>query len=340
MLRQISMLLVIITVSVITTVITVRVITTFENGDKQETKKEDLTLKPLDFIIDWQPEPTYLGIYYALDSKEFEKAGYDVTIQTSWGAHQAVAAIAAGKYIIGTASGGATVLARSNGIPIKSLGVLYQDIPTVIYGIASKSMAKMPKDIEGMRIGIYPGSITNDEFNAFIQANNLDTDKITKVSLSGGDIPILMSEEIDGVLHYNEMSPVVVDVDNSFPEVNGKRTWRLHLKDLGVKSYGLNIITSDKAFSENATELQKLTQAVYNGYTSACNNKEDAVDKFIERFPDKNKAYIAKGFELVCDQLTNPVGTQNKIGWQESINLFESLGLLKNPVTAEEIIIQ
>ena len=308
-------------------------------GDKDvENKNDKIQLKKMDFVIDWQPEPTYLGIYYALDTKEFEKIGYDMSIQTSWGAHQVVAAIASGKYSIGTASGGATVLARSNGTPIKSLGVLYKDIPTVIYGLSSKTMAKTPKDIEGMKVGIYPGSITNDEFEAFVKANGLDMSKITKVSLSGGDIPILKAGEVDSVLQYNELSPAVVDIDESFKELDGKRAWRLHLKEHGVKSYGLNIITRDKAFSENPAEFKKITQAVYNGYTNACKNPSDAIDKFVKRFPDKNKKNIAHGYKLVCEQLTSPIGTQTKEGWEKTITLFDNLKLLKKPVEAQNMI--
>jgi len=308
-----------------------------KGSENTDTTTAQAELKKMDFIIDWQPEPTYLGIYYALDTKEFEKIGYDMSIQTSWGAHQAVAAIASGKYAIGTASGGATVLARSNGTPIKSLGVLYNDIPSVIYGLSSKTMAKSPKDIEGMKVGIYPGSITNDEFEAFVKANELNMSKITKVALSGGDIPILKSGEVDAVLNYTEMSPAVVDVDESFKLVEGKRTWRLHLKEHGVKSYGLNIITSDKAFAQSAKELDKITQAVYNGYTNACKNPTDAVEKFIKRFPDKDTKNISHGFKLVCEQLTSPMGIQTVEGWDKTIKLFDGLNLLKSPVEPESL---
>ena len=199
-------------------------------------------------------------------------------------------------------------------------------------------MAKTPKDIEGMKIGIYPGSITNDEFKAFVRINNLDMSKITKVALSGGDIPVLMSKEVDGVLHYNEMSPAVVDVDKSLPKVDGNRTWRIHLKDYGVKSYGLNIITNDKAYATEKGELIKIAQAVYNGYANACKNPKKAVDRFIKRFPDKNKAYITEGLKITCSQLTHPIGTQTSEGWQDTINLFRDLKLLKNPVKPNEII--
>ena len=301
-------------------------------SDKDEASEstED-NLKPLEFLIDWLPEPTFIGVYYAVDIGEFEKAGYLATVRAIQGANRVVSVVGTGQYPIGIASGGATVLGRGNeDIPIKSLGVIYKDISSVVYGIASKSMAKKPKDLEGMTVGLYPGSITNDEFEAFIRENKLNEDRINKIALTSGDIPILMAEEVDAVLHYNEMSPAVVDVREDLPKVDGERAWRLLLKDYGVKSYGVNLVTSEKALEElEEEELKKIAQAVYNGYEKACDNQEDAVSKFIERFPDKDKNYIIRGVSIVCEQLIRPVGSQTRQGWRDTIDLFVGLGLLK-----------
>ena len=300
-------------------------------SDKDEASEstED-NLKPLEFVVDWLPETTFIGVYYAVDIGEFEKAGYSATIRAIQGANRVVSVIGTGQYPIGIASGGATVLGRGNeDIPIKSLGVIYKDIASVVYGIASKSMAKKPKDLEGMTVGLYPGSITNDEFKAFIVANNLNEDRINKIALTGGDIPILMAGKADAVLHYNEMSPAIVDVREDLPKVDGERAWRLLLKDYGVKSYGVNLVTNDKALEEQGDELKKIAQAVYNGYEKACDNQEDAVSKFIERFPDKDKNHTIRGVSIVCEQLIRPVGSQTRQGWQDTIDLFTGLGLLK-----------
>ena len=286
-------------------------------------------LKPLEFIIDWLPGPTYIGVYYAIDIGEFEKAGYLTTVRVIQGANRAISAIGAGKYPIGIASGAATVLGRGNETPIKSLGVLYKDIPSVVYGIASKTMAKKPKDLEGMTIGLYPGSITNDEFKAFIEANNLDKNKINKVAITGTEGSLLMDGAVDAVLQYTELNPAEFDVDQSLPKVEGKRTWRLMLQDYGVKSYGVNLVTSDKALEEQGEGLKKIAQAVFNGYEKACKNKDDAVSKFVNKFPEQNKNYIKHGFTIVCEQLIQPIGSQTEEGWQDTIDLFVSLGLLK-----------
>ena len=194
---------------------------TRESANSQGTVPQKLV--PFQFLLDWQPEPTYLGVYYAREKGYFRELGLDVEIVPSWGANQAVAAVAAGKYQISTASGGATVLGYNNGAKIVSLAVIYPHVPSVVYGLASKHIQD-PQDLIGKRIGVYPGSITTNEFDAFLAANHIEKSKIDIISLSGGDIPLLLSDKLDAVLHYYEMSPVVVETDPKMPAIDRKST--------------------------------------------------------------------------------------------------------------------
>ena len=84
------------------------------NQSNQERDAEDVgeDLKPLEFVIDWLPEPTYLGVYYAVDIGEFEKAGYLTTVRVIQGADKVASFVGRGIYLIGIASGAATVLQR------------------------------------------------------------------------------------------------------------------------------------------------------------------------------------------------------------------------------------
>src|SRR5262245_59757072 len=96
--------------------------------------------QPVELLIDWQAEPTYLGIYYAKTLGEYRNVGYDVKVIQSWGANEAASSIAAGAYKFGTASGGATVIANSKGADLVSTGVLYHRLPTSVFGLASSGI--------------------------------------------------------------------------------------------------------------------------------------------------------------------------------------------------------
>lgn len=299
------------------------------------TKSE--SLKKLEFLIDWQAEPTYLGVYFAQQSGLFRKQGWDVEIVQSWGANQAVAAIAAGKYRIGTASGGATVLAYNSGAKIVSLGVLYPRIPTVIYGLA-KTNVKNPNDLVDKTIGIYPGSITSNEFDAFIRTNKLPRERMKVVSLSGPDIPLLLAGQVDAVLHYTEMSPIAVSLRSDVPQVNDSKVFELRLADLGVGGYGLNIVASRAEYSRDPAGLKAVASAVVQGYAEGCKNPQEAVASFLKVFPDKDRAYVEQSWSRVCQLLgTNP-GSQTSQGWEETIKLYRDLNLLKVPITAADVL--
>ena len=300
-------------------------------------KQTGTKLKPLNILIDWQNEPTYLGIYYAKEKGYFKSLGYSATITQSQGANEAVAAVASGKYIVGTASGGATVLGRNNGANVVSLGVLYPRIPTVIYGL-SKTPIHKPSDLKGKRIGIYPGSITSNEFDAFLKLNGLQRSDLTVVSLSAADIPILLAGQVDAVLHYTEMSPVQVETDPKIPGESGSKTFELHLADYGVKGYGLNIIGNPQAWRTQKAQLTAISNAIIQGYKTGCTRRQDAVASFVAEFPDKNPNYLKRSWDKVCDLVGANPGAQDAQGWQATINLYRDLGLLTAPVTPADVL--
>jgi ABC-type nitrate/sulfonate/bicarbonate transport system substrate-binding protein len=294
-------------------------------------------LEPLDILIDWQAEPTYLGIFFAIEQGYLREVGYDAKVTQSWGANQAVAAVAAGQNVLGTASGGATILGRNNDAQVVSTAVLYPRIPTVVYGLATSGI-QAPADLKGRKVGLYPGSITNNEFDAFLKLNGMSRDDMEIVSLSGADIPLLVSGQVDAVLHYTEMSPVLVETSGEIAGQQGERTFELSLSDFGVGGYGLNIIANPAALEKDPERLAAATDAIVRGYVDGCANRDEAVASFVSQFPDKEPDYVASSWDKVCDLLGPQPGAQNNQGWEETIALYRDLGLLTVDVTAPQII--
>ena len=124
---------------------------------------ERQALQSVSLLIDWKAEPTYAGFFIAKARGFYEQRGLDVEIVEGNGATTAAQLIGAGTYSIGSASGEATAIARSRGIPVKSLAVFYPDVPTVIYSRADTPI-RTPADLIGKRIGIINGSITFDGY--------------------------------------------------------------------------------------------------------------------------------------------------------------------------------
>ena len=295
-------------------------------------------LEKLEILIDWEATPTYLGVYHALDSGLFAKAGYDVTIVETWGANQAANAIASGKYELGTCAGGATVLAVDQGKPIVSTAVISRTITTVIYSPAKNGITK-PEDLYGKRLGMYAGSITVNEFEAFAQSHSLDRKKIKETIISGGDIPPLKSGALDAVLNYEEQSPTLLSLDETVPSVDGRRINVIRLAEQGVKGYGLNVIANAKTARENPRRIADLTRAIVEGYRLAAESPDDAVNRFMKRFPTRDRAYIRAGWDVMLKHMgdKDTFGKQTVEGWNDTIDLYKSRGLLKRSLTATDL---
>ena len=298
-------------------------------GCESSPKTED-SGKPFNFLLDWQAEPTYLGVYLAKARGGFARLGLDVEIVESWGANAAASAVAAGEYEIATASGGATVIANSNGARLVSTAVLYPRLPTVIYGLAEQGV-HAPGDLIGKKVGVYAESINENEFEAFLKLTGIAAEDIELVSIRGPDIPMLLDGQADAVLHYFEMSPTRLALE--------RETFRLSLDEYGVKGYSLNLITSAETYARERELIDEVTVAVLDGYREGCADQTAAVRTFLEIFPDKDARYVEKSWASVCAFIGEDVGQQTAEGWQTTIDLYSSVGLLGNtPVTPADIL--
>jgi ABC-type nitrate/sulfonate/bicarbonate transport system substrate-binding protein len=154
-------------------------------------------LEKVKILLDWKSEPTYAGFYIAKEKGYFKQQGLDVEIVEGNGATTSAQVIGStDTYLLGSCSGAATAIARSKGIPIKSLAVLYPNIPTVLYSLTENPILK-PTDMIGKRIGLASGSINVDEYRGVVAANKIDRTKIKEVGV-GFDVAPLLTKKVDG----------------------------------------------------------------------------------------------------------------------------------------------
>lgn len=187
-------------------------------------------------LIDWFPEPTYLGIYYAQAKGYFSKRGIDLQIENVQGANRAVAAVATGRYPISTASGSATVLSVNQYNSVVSLGVLYPEVASAVYGLKSSGIAA-PTDLSGRRVGIYPGSINNQEFASFLKAVGVNVDTVEIVAISGSDVALLLEGKIDAAVNYRELSPIMLETQVRAQGIKDT-VWSMNFSDHAKLGYG------------------------------------------------------------------------------------------------------
>lgn len=297
-------------------------------GPGAETERAP-AIEPFRFLIDWQAEPTYIGVYLAREQGLFRRLGLDVEIVESSGADAAVAAVAAGRYPVATASGGATITAIAGGASLVSTAVVYQRLPTVVYGLAGQDVAA-PSDLAGKRVGVYPDSTNSHEFLVFLSAAGMGAGDVETVSLDGPDIPQVLSGQVDAAVNYVEMSPTELALRED--------TFQLALAEHGVDAYGLNVIASRAAREEDPGLIEGLTAAVVEGYRNACADRPAAARTFLDLFPDRDARYVDASLAEVCALVGDDVGVQTEDGWRTTIEVYAAAGLLETPVAPGDVL--
>lgn len=292
------------------------------------------TAQKVEILLDWKALPTFAGFFLAKELGAFERRGLDVSFAETQGALSSAAKIGEGKpYWIGTSSGIATAIGRSNGLPIRSLAVYYQKTPTVIYTRGEDRIAH-PRDLYGKTLGLVPGSITNEEFRALLAANKLDQGRI-KVTTVDWNAYDLVEKKVDALIDYDEMAPAELLAE-------GRRITMIRLSDFGVRAYSLNLIVNDAAWADPVRReiARKVQDAVQEGYNMVRERPGDAAAHFSRLFPRLAPRYVDRSMATVSQQLAGPpTGLQTRAGWEATIKTLDQLGLLAKPVTVDDVAI-
>ncbi|HEV8614498.1 MAG TPA: ABC transporter substrate-binding protein [Methylomirabilota bacterium] len=286
-------------------------------------------LRKVKVLIDWKAGPTYAGFYLAKERGFYSRRGLDVEIVEGTGATVSAQVIGAGApYFIGSSSAEATAIARSKGLPVRSVAVFYPSVPTVVYSRADTPI-RSPQDLRGKRIGLMKGSITYDEFRGLLAANRIDRSMITEVETGFGAAPLL-TRQVDGLVDYQELTPTEL-------KTAGHDIVIMRLADFGLKAYSLNLIVNDAAMPREEAAVRAITEATIEGYELLRRNPAEAAAIFSRILPAGKKDYVLESMKIVARLVGDPVGRQTRSGWEQTIATLEGLGLLARDVTVDEV---
>ena len=101
--------------------------------------------------LDWVPQPEHGGLYQALARGYFREAGLDVVLVPGGPNAFVMQKLATGKADIGQSDSTNTILAIAQGIPITTIGAVFQNDPSVLM-LHADSPIKTFQDLDGKTI--------------------------------------------------------------------------------------------------------------------------------------------------------------------------------------------
>jgi len=142
-------------------------------------------LKPVTLVLEWTGfQPQHFGFWIAKERGWYADEGLDVTIKNSGGSTQAMQILTGGQAQFANVAASALVQAAGRGsAPLKMVAMFSQkDSMSMAY--FESSGIKTPKNLEGRKMGLVPGSVAFLLWPSFAKANNID---ISKVSIKSWD---------------------------------------------------------------------------------------------------------------------------------------------------------
>jgi NitT/TauT family transport system substrate-binding protein len=224
--------------------------------------QEALTLR-----LKWFHQAQFAGFYVAKAKGYYKTLGLDVDVQPGGPDFPAIQMVAGGNEQFGITGADQILIARSKGVPVVALAVIYQRTPFVLFSLARAGI-KSPADYVGRNVGVKLGGNEELMYRAMMAKAGIDTSRLTEVPvkfdigpLLGGAVDVWPGYEINEVLAAREKG---FDVNMVSPAA------------FGIDLYADTLFTTEKMLREKPELVRKFVSATLKGWAEAIANPEDA----------------------------------------------------------------
>jgi len=283
------------------------------------------------------PSVQFAQFYLANEAGYYRAAGLEVTLQNQIDP-DLITLLGQGAVDIGNGDGTSVIPAVSQGIPVVYTSTIYGQFPSVVIAGAGSGIASAA-DLKGKRIGI-PGRYGSSwiMLQALLGSAGLTPDDVTIVEYPDfSQVTALEQGAVDAVTGFtnNEpiqlqragIDPVVLTIDNITPLP------------------GPGLVTGTQTLTDKHDALAAFTAATLRAMDEITANPQKGIDATFAAVPD-----LAADPELQRQILDAtiatwkntrtgaPYGSIDRDGWQQSLDLMTTLGLVPNPVTVDQLV--
>lgn len=281
----------------------------------------------ISFRTDWLFWAGHLPYVVGKHQGIFEKNGIDLELVQGSGSADSVRLTATGTHQMALASGTNVILGRSQGLPIKVVGIVYQWDPWGFMWLPEANISGI-KDFRGKRIADTKASVTYPEMLAALKKHGLDPDKdVTVVNVRpGGATQAVAAGTAD-------IGNIMIFRDNyALERITKKKAHVLPMKDLGINIYGMTLIANESFLQEKPDVVRRMVRSVYQCWEMVFKDPAAAVETFhkLEVLKDRTKPAAETSQELdgIMPFIKGDVYQTHGLGWNDKARWENNVGIL------------
>lgn len=271
--------------------------------------------RAIKLTLPWLANGSTLFTYVAKNQGFFKKRGIDVSISRGFGSVAAAQAVGAGEFDFGFVFAGGVILGAARGLPLVAMGTLGYDA-TMGTLVRADSPIKVPKDLEGKKIGTVPTSAEAPYWPAFARKAGIDTAGVTMVQM---DNRVLEQSVIN-----NQVDAITAIATSSVPVMMAlKQPCRFMLwSKAGVSLYAGQVVTRAETLAKDKELCKAVTDALVEGLVFALKDPEAGVDIFLKEVPEMAVAKGGRENAVISQALMHytviaPEAEQHAIGYTD-----------------------
>lgn len=275
--------------------------------------------------LDWYPWANHTGLFLAEERGFFEDSDLDVNMYVPANPEDVLRLVGSGRDTFGISYQTDVLLAREQGIPVRSVAALVQQPLNSVMTLQASSLER-PADLVGKTVG-YPGIPSNEAYLAtMLEADGASIDDVELVNVGFDLVPALIGGRVDAIIGAYWVHESILAEREGFP-VNIMR-----VEEWGVPAYYELVVVASEGTIEDQPELVRdFIAAVSQGYQAAGADHAAAVESIMTEYPETDRALEETGIELLAPLWTAGVpsfGWQTDERWSAYADWLKSRGLL------------
>jgi NitT/TauT family transport system substrate-binding protein len=273
--------------------------------------------------LKWFNQAQFAGFYVAQEKDYYKAAGLAVNVQPGGPDFPAVQMVTGGNEQFGVTGADQILIARSKGVPVVAVAVIYRRNPFVLFSLA-KSGIKTPSDFVGKKVGVKIGGNEELIYRAILSTAKIDKSKLTEIPVKF-DITPLLAGTIDVWPGYL-INEVLAAKEKGF-DVN-----IVYPSDYGIDLYADTLFTTEAMIKDKPDTVGKFVASTLKGWGSAIAAPEEAA-KITVKFGDKltydHELAMMKASIPLLKPDSKPVGYMDEAAWVSAQDLLVGAGFQK-----------
>jgi len=303
-------------------------------GERKEPAGGATAAERVDLVLDFFPNADHAGLYAAIGTGEFEKAGLDVKPRTPSDPAAPLKLVAAGRADLAISYEPELLLARAKGAKLVSIGALVQKPLTSLISIGSKPV-KEPGDLEGTKVGTAGIPYQDAYLETIVKQAGIAESQVKSVNVGFNLVPALVSKRVQSVLGmFWNVEGVELARQKRDPTI-------LKMDDIGVPTYNeLVIVAREQDVRTRGPVLRRFMRALTRGHQALKADIAAGVDPLVKANPDLDRKLQTAQVKATLpvffpDDADRPFGFQDPAQWRAYSEWMGENGLIANPAIGQ-----